>query len=82
MANNNNQRKGPRFDFYWIYGLMAIFLVMMLWSYYDDGGVAQEVSWTQFDSIVSKGGVKSMTVYTNKDYLEAVLSVSAAKAMS
>ena len=82
MANNNNQRKGPRFDFYWIYGLMAIFLVMMLWSYYDDGGVAQEVSWTQFDSIVSKGGVRSMTVYTNKDYLEAVLTDSAAKAMS
>ena len=82
MADNKKQRKGPRFDFYWIYGLMAVFLVMMLWSYYDDGGVAQEVSWTQFDSIVSKGGVKSMTVYTNKDYLEAVLTDSATKAMS
>ena len=78
MANNKNQRKTPRFDFFWMYGLMALFLCMMLWMY-SDGGVPQEVSWTQFDSIVNQGGVKSMTVYTNKDYLEAVLSDTAAQ---
>ena len=78
MANNKNQRKLPRFDFFWIYGLMAMFLCMMLWMY-SDGGVPQEVSWTQFDSIVNKGGVVSMTVYTNKDYVEAVLNDSTAR---
>ena len=79
MANNNNQRKSPRFDFFWLYGLMAIFLCAMMWMY-SGGDVPQEVSWTQFDSIVNQGGVKSMTVYTNKDYLEAVLGDSAATA--
>ena len=85
MANNSNnnqrQRKTPRFDFFWIYGLIAFFLVAMLWGYYD-GGVPQEVSWTRFDSIVSNGGVKSITVYTNKDYLEAVLTDSATRAVT
>ena len=68
----------PRFDFFWMYGLMALFLCMMLWMY-SDGGVPQEVTWTQFDSIVNQGGVKSMTVFTNKDYLEAVLTDTAAQ---
>ena len=81
MANSKNQRKTPRFDFFWMYGLMALFLCMMLWMY-SDGGVPQEVSWTQFDSIVNQGGVKSMTVYTNKDYLEAVLTDSVAKQLN
>ena len=77
MANSKNQRKMPRFDFFWMYGLMALFLCLMLWMY-SDTGVPQEVSWTQFDSIVSKGDVKKITVYTNKDYLEAELTDSAA----
>ncbi|MBR6946522.1 MAG: AAA family ATPase, partial [Muribaculaceae bacterium] len=41
--------------------------------------MAQEVKWTQFESIVNKGGVKSITVYSNKNQAEAVLSDSLAK---
>jgi len=78
MANNDKQRKRPKFNFYWMYGLMVIFLLMMFWMN-QDGGVAQEVNWTQFENIVSKGGVKSITVYSNKNYAEAVLSDSLAK---
>ncbi|MBO4803904.1 MAG: ATP-dependent zinc metalloprotease FtsH [Muribaculaceae bacterium] len=78
MANDKNQRKTPKFNFFWMYGLMALFLLSMFWLN-NDGGVAQEVSWTQFEKIVSEGGVTSMTVYTNKDYLEAVLTEDAAK---
>ena len=78
MASDNNQRKMPKFNFYWMYGLMALFLLSMYWMT-RDAAVAQEVSWTQFDKIVQDHGVKSITVYTNKDYLEAVLTDSAAQ---
>ena len=78
MADNNNQRKGPKFNIFWMYGLVMVFLLMMLWMN-QDGGSAQEVSWTQFEKIVSKGGVEAITVYTNKDYIEAELNDSAAR---
>ena len=78
MAGNNNNRKGPKFNIFWMYGLMIIFLLSMLWLNMD-GGVTQEVTWTQFENIVKKGGVKSITVYSNKNYAEAVLSDSLAQ---
>ena len=78
MADNNNQRKGPKFNIFWMYGLVMVFLLMMLWMN-QDGGSSQEVSWTQFEKIVSKGGVEAITVYTNKDYIEAELNDSAAR---
>ncbi len=78
MADNNNQRKGPKFNIFWMYGLVMVFLLMMLWMN-QDGGSAQEISWTQFEKIVSKGGVEAITVYTNKDYIEAELNDSAAR---
>ena len=80
MANDNKQSKTPKFNFYWVYGLLMVFLLSMLWMSNDEG-VAQEVSWSQFDEIVKKGGVTSMTVYTNKDYLEAVMTDSAYQAI-
>ena len=75
---SNNQRKTPKFNIFWMYGIMILFLVTF---YYlnQDGGMAQEVKWTQFESIVNKGGVKSITVYSNKNQAEAVLSDSLAK---
>ncbi len=57
---------------------MILFLVSFYYLY-QDGGYAQEVKWTQFENIVSKGGVKSITVYSNKNQAEAVLSDSLAK---
>ena len=75
---NNNQRKTPKFNIFWMYGLMILFLVSFYYLY-QDGGYAQEVKWTQFENIVAKGGVKSITVYSNKNEAEAVLSDSLAK---
>ncbi len=77
MANNNNQRKAPKFNFYWIYGLFAVFLLYTLWTN-QDGAVASEVSWTRFENIVKSGGVKSIKVYSNKNYAEALLTDSLA----
>ena len=78
MANNNNQRKMPKFNIFWMYGLIIIFLLSVYWLNMD-GGVTREVSWTQFEKIVKDGGVQSITVYDNKKLAEAVLSDSAAQ---
>ena len=75
---NNNQRKTPKFNIFWMYGLIILFLLSMLWMN-QDGTVAQEVNWTRFENIVSKGGVKSITVYRNKNRAEALLTDSLAK---
>ena len=78
MADNNNNRKAPKFNMYWMYGLVTIFLITM-YMLNMDGGMAKEVNWTQFENIVQKGGVKSITVYSNKNLAEAVLTDSLAK---
>ena len=68
----------PKFNIFWIYGLIIIFLLSVFWLN-QDGGVTREVSWTQFEKIVTDGGVQSITVYSNKNLAEAVLSDSAAQ---
>ena len=78
MANNNNQRKMPKFNIFWMYGLIIIFLLSVYWLNMD-GGVTREVSWTQFEKIVKDGGVQSIKVYHNKNWAEAVLSDSVAQ---
>ena len=78
MANNNKQSKMPKFNVFWMYGLILVFLLTVYWMN-QDGSVSQEVSWTQFESIVGKGGVKSITVYRGKNKAEAVMTDSLAK---
>ena len=68
----------PKFNIFWMYGLIIIFLLSVYWLNMD-GGVTREVSWTQFEKIVKDGGVESITVYSNKNLAEAVLSDSAAQ---
>ena len=68
----------PKFNIFWMYGLIIIFLLSVYWLN-TDGGVTREVSWTQFEKIVKDGGVQSITVYSNKNLAEAVLSDSAAQ---
>ena len=68
----------PKFNIFWMYGLIIIFLLSVYWLNMD-GGVTREVSWTQFEKIVKDGGVQSITVFSNKNLAEAVLSDSAAQ---
>ena len=70
---NNNQRKTPKFNIFWMYGLIILFLLSMLWMN-QDGSVAQEVNWTRFENIVSKGGEggRLFGSITSKDISEAL----------
>ena len=79
--NNNNQRKTPKFNIFWMYGLIVLFLLSALWFNQEEGS-AVRVPWTKFESIIMKGGVKSITVYSNKNLAEAVMTDSLAKAVA
>jgi cell division protease FtsH len=80
---DNNQRKKPKFNFYWMYGLMLLILLMFFWMN-EDGTAAQEVNWTKFENIVKSrpGGIKYITVYTNKNVVEAVMDDTLAQEVS
>ena len=79
--NNNNQRKTPKFNIFWMYGLIIVFLLSMYWMN-QDVSIAQEVNWTKFQEMVQSGGVESITVYSNKSYAEAVVNDSIAQAVA
>ena len=80
MGNNNPQggnKKTFRFNLYWMYALIALSLIGVY--YMNDGSSSKEVTWSEFEQIARDGGIKQITVYTNKDYLEAFLSDSTAQ---
>lgn len=66
-----SKKGGFKFSLYWVYSIIAIALISLY--YMNDDSLQKEVSWTKFTEIATNGGVKEVTVYTNKDMLEAVL---------
>lgn len=78
MADNkNSQRKGFKFNLYWMYALIIVALLSIY--FLKEDGVNRQVSWTEFESWVNKGGVTAITVYSNKDEAEGLLSDSLAQ---
>lgn len=67
---------GIKFSMYWAYAIIIVFLLGML--YIDDNSIAKDVSFTKFEEYVATGGVAEITVYTNTNRAEAVLSDSLA----
>ncbi|MBL7691623.1 MAG: ATP-dependent zinc metalloprotease FtsH [Flavipsychrobacter sp.] len=68
----NNQRKGPRFNIYWIYGLI---LVAILGAQFYGGNLSSGVperTFQEFKSYVQKNQV-AKAVVVNKEYVEVYL---------
>ncbi|MDE6079732.1 MAG: ATP-dependent zinc metalloprotease FtsH, partial [Duncaniella sp.] len=61
---------------YWAYAIVVAFLLVML--YMDDNSLKKEVSFTKFEQYVATGGITKITVFTNVNKAEAVLSDSLA----
>ena len=66
----------PKFAFsmYWMYAIVIIVLLGML--YMDDDAQRESIDYTQFREIAMKGGIKEVTIYSNKNTAEAVLTDS------
>lgn len=62
---------------YWAYAIIIVFLLGML--YIDDNSLSKDVSFTKFEEYVGTGGVDKITVFTNTNRAEAVLSDSLAR---
>lgn len=78
--NQNPKKKGGiRFSMYWAYAIIIIFLLGML--YIDGNSLSKDVSFTKFEELVATGGVDKITVFTNTNRAEAVLSDSLAKSV-
>ncbi|MBD5331281.1 MAG: ATP-dependent zinc metalloprotease FtsH [Bacteroides sp.] len=74
-----NKPKKPliRFNMYWMYAIVIIFLVGIL--YFDDNSMTREVSYSKFETYVADRGVSKIIVYSNKNEAEAFLTDSMAK---
>ncbi|WP_407401912.1 ATP-dependent zinc metalloprotease FtsH [Sodaliphilus sp.] len=66
-----------KFNIYWMYALVLA-LILGVW-FFKDKGTSQEVSWSDFESWVMKGGVENIIVYPDDSRAEAILSDSLAK---
>ncbi len=75
--NKPKKNKLFKFNYYWMYSLIAIFLVGIL--FLNGNSMSKEIGFTQFEQLAKEGGVKSIQVISNKDYLEAYLTDSAAR---
>lgn len=73
------KKKPFRFSIYWMYAILLVFLVGVFWL--ENNVPTKEISYDQFQEYASKGALKSITVYSNKNEAEAVVNDSLAKAI-
>lgn len=62
---------------YWAYAIIIVFLIGML--YIDNNNLTKDVSFTKFEQYVGTGGVDKITVFTNTNKAEGMLSDSLAR---
>ncbi len=67
-------KKGMKFNMYWMYAIIVAFLLGML--YLDDNTITKEVNYTEFEKIVGDGGAKKIIIYNNSNEAEAILTDS------
>ena len=85
MGNNNmsplgpNKKKRIRFNLYWMYAIIALLLFGLYYA--NDPSMSKEVNWSEFEKIAKEGGMTNVTVHAKKDYVEAQLNDSTAKAI-
>jgi len=71
-GNDKEKSKLPKFNFYWIYGMIAVALLLIL--NLDFGQGAQEVNYSTFvDRIITSGDVEQIVVYRNEGTAEITI---------
>ncbi|PVX49876.1 cell division protease FtsH [Balneicella halophila] len=68
----NDGKKTPRFNFYWIYGLLMLLIIASFLM----GGDSQteEVSWQKLSEIIQKGDAEKITVIKNRGIAKIYLT--------
>lgn len=74
MEKNSNEKKSPggnKFNSYWIYGVIALFLLVL--NFYSLGSSTNEpINWGRFEQMVRDGDVKRVIV-VNKEFVQVYL---------
>ena len=71
---NNKRPKTFKFSLYWLYSIITFMLIGLYIM--NDNAVSKEVSWSEFEKIAKAGGIKEITVFSNKDIAEASITDS------
>ncbi len=79
--DNKPKKTGIRFSMYWAYAIIIIIVFLLGMLYLDDNSLTKDVSYSKFEQYVSTGGVKKITVFTNTNKAEAVVSDSLARSI-
>lgn len=73
--NNEPPRiKMPKFNIFWLYAIILAVLIGLYLFNNDSYKYNKEVTWTQFENYVQKGGVSDIVVITNKGIAEGILT--------
>src|SRR5690606_36013406 len=80
---NNEKRPGPRipvpkppkFNYYWLYGLIAIVLLGL--QFFSFQNTLQETNWQQFEQGMLKSGDVEKVIVVNKEIVEVYLTSAA-----
>ncbi|MBC8753600.1 ATP-dependent metallopeptidase FtsH/Yme1/Tma family protein [Kordia sp. YSTF-M3] len=75
--DNNNITKKPKFNAYWIYGLIGVFLLFLIFS--NDSDSTDKVSYSKFKELIAYNDVETIKVTTNNTVAEIYLKDGAAE---
>lgn len=78
MANDNkNTTNKPKFNAYWIYGLIGVFLIFLIFSNSSESD--NKVTFSKFKELVPNNDIKKIKVFTNARFAEVYLKDGAAE---
>ncbi len=79
MANNDSKIKRPKFNFYWIYG--AIALILIFFSYQNSilPNKSKEINTNDLDGMIQKGHISKIVVMKSKDQADIYINKDSLK---
>ncbi|MHC1708309.1 MAG: ATP-dependent zinc metalloprotease FtsH [Bacteroidales bacterium] len=63
-GDNNKKTPKPKFNFYWIYGILILGLIVM--QYFSFSGEVKEVDWNTVEDLIEKKDIQKIVVINNK----------------
>src|SRR6185437_11246092 len=76
-GDNQNQRKGPRFNIYWVYGIITLTVLAMQFFDFGSSSNTQEHSFQEFKTKYLDKGLVDKVEVINNDHVDAYLKAAA-----
>jgi cell division protease FtsH len=74
MANNELKIKRPKFNFYWIYAIIALVLIFFSYQNNVSTGTVKELNFNELDMIIQKGHVDKIVVVRSKEQADVYIN--------